>query len=62
VRAVFLALPITAEDYLREREVLFRTLMPTAQAMPGARELTAALAPEACRWRWRPARRSPSTS
>lgn len=38
-----LGLPITAEDYLREREVLFRTLMPTAQAMPGARELTAAL-------------------
>jgi pseudouridine-5'-monophosphatase len=29
--------------YLREREVLFETLMPTAQPMPGARELTAAL-------------------
>jgi pseudouridine-5'-monophosphatase len=38
-----LGLPISAEDYLREREVLFRTLMPTAQAMPGARELTSAL-------------------
>jgi pseudouridine-5'-monophosphatase len=38
-----LGLPISAEDYLREREALFRTLMPTAQAMPGARELTAAL-------------------
>jgi len=38
-----LGLPISAEDYLREREVLFRTLMPTAQAMPGARELTDAL-------------------
>jgi len=38
-----LDLPITAEDYLREREVLFRTLMPTAKAMPGARELTDAL-------------------
>ncbi len=38
-----LALPLTAEDYLREREVLFQTLMPTAEAMPGARELTAAL-------------------
>jgi pseudouridine-5'-monophosphatase len=38
-----LELPITAEDYLREREVLFRSLMPTAQAMPGARELTGAL-------------------
>ena len=38
-----LGLPISAEDYLREREVLFRTLMPTAEAMPGARELTSAL-------------------
>src|SRR5262245_11090867 len=38
-----LALPITAEDYLREREVLFETLMPTAQPMPGAHELTTAL-------------------
>ena len=38
-----LALPITPEDYLREREVLFETLMPTAQPMPGARELAAAL-------------------
>lgn len=38
-----LALPITPEDYLREREVLFATLMPTAQPMPGARELAAAL-------------------
>ena len=38
-----LALPISAEDYLREREVLFQTLMPTAQAMPGARALTDAL-------------------
>jgi pseudouridine-5'-monophosphatase len=38
-----LDLPITPEDYLREREVLFRTLMPTAEALPGARQLTAAL-------------------
>jgi pseudouridine-5'-monophosphatase len=38
-----LGLPIAPEDYLREREELFRTLMPTAQALPGARELTAAL-------------------
>src|SRR4029453_16784415 len=38
-----LAPPITPEDYLREREVLFETLMPTAQPMPGARELTTAL-------------------
>ena len=38
-----LDLPMTADDYLREREVLFRTLMPTAQALPGARELTMAL-------------------
>ena len=30
-----LDLPITPEDYLREREVLFETLMPTAEAMPG---------------------------
>lgn len=38
-----LALPITAEAYLAEREALFETLMPTAEPMPGARELTAAL-------------------
>jgi len=38
-----LELPISPEEYLREREVLFRTLMPTAEAMPGARALTAAL-------------------
>jgi len=39
-----LALPITAEEYLREREALFETLMPTAAAHVGARELVAALA------------------
>jgi pseudouridine-5'-monophosphatase len=39
-----LSLPITAEDYLRERELIFETLMPTAEPMPGARELVAALA------------------
>jgi pseudouridine-5'-monophosphatase len=39
-----LDLPITAEDYLAEREVLFQTLMPTAEPMPGAPALTAALA------------------
>jgi pseudouridine-5'-monophosphatase len=38
-----LDLPITPEDYLREREVLFRTLMPTAEALPGAQQLTAEL-------------------
>jgi pseudouridine-5'-monophosphatase len=38
-----LGLPITADDYLREREILFETLMPTARAVPGARELTDAL-------------------
>jgi pseudouridine-5'-monophosphatase len=38
-----LGLPIAPEDYLQEREELFRTLMPTAQALPGARQLTAAL-------------------
>ena len=32
-----LDLPITPEDYLREREVLFRTLMPTAEAHARAR-------------------------
>lgn len=39
-----LELPITPEDYLRDRAVLLRELMPTAEPMPGARELTAALA------------------
>jgi pseudouridine 5'-phosphatase len=38
-----LELPITAEEYLAEREVIFRDLMPTAEPMPGARALTAAL-------------------
>lgn len=38
-----LALPIPPEQYLSEREAMLETLMPTAQAMPGARELTAAL-------------------
>ncbi len=38
-----LALPITPEEYLAERELMFETLMPTAEPMPGARELTAAL-------------------
>jgi pseudouridine-5'-monophosphatase len=38
-----LDLPMTADDYLREREVSFRSLMPTAEALPGARELTVAL-------------------
>lgn len=38
-----LALPITPEQYLAEREVIFTTLMPTADAMPGARELVEAL-------------------
>ena len=41
---VALGLPITAEDYLREREAMFETLMPTAEAHRGARELVAALA------------------
>jgi pseudouridine-5'-monophosphatase len=38
-----LDLPITPDDYLREREVLFETLMPTADALPGARALVEAL-------------------
>jgi pseudouridine-5'-monophosphatase len=36
-----LDLPITPEAYLAEREVILETMMPTAEAMPGARELTA---------------------
>jgi len=38
-----LDLPIAAEDYLREREAGLKRLMPTADAMPGARALTDAL-------------------
>jgi len=36
-----LALPMTPEAYLAEREGILETLMPTAEPMPGARELTA---------------------
>jgi pseudouridine-5'-monophosphatase len=39
-----LALPITPEEYLAEREAIFQTLMPTAEPMAGARALTDALA------------------
>jgi pseudouridine-5'-monophosphatase len=39
-----LDLPMTPEEYLREREAMFETLMPTAEAHRGARELVAALA------------------
>ena len=39
-----LQLPITPEDYLRERELLLATLFPGAKAMPGARRLTTHLA------------------
>jgi pseudouridine-5'-monophosphatase len=35
-----LGLPITPEEYLRERELMLVELFPTAQAMPGARRLT----------------------
>jgi len=38
-----LALPISPEAYLREREALFETLMPTAEARPGAERLVATL-------------------
>ena len=38
-----LDLPIAPEDYLREREAGSARLMPTADAMPGARALTDAL-------------------
>ena len=39
-----LHLPITPEDYLRERESMLLALFPKAQAMPGARRLTMHLA------------------
>ena len=39
-----LDLPISPEAYLAERGALFESLMPTADAMPGARELVEALA------------------
>jgi len=39
-----LQLPITAEDYLRERDSMLAALFPQAQAMPGARRLTGHLA------------------
>ena len=39
-----LKLPITPDDYLREREVLLATLFPKAQPMPGAQRLTRHLA------------------
>lgn len=39
-----LALPLTPEDYLHEREALLEALMPTAEPMPGAVALTEALA------------------
>lgn len=39
-----LGLPISPEEYLAEREAGLRALMPTADPMPGARELTEALA------------------
>lgn len=42
-----LELPIAPEEYLREREGLLEALMPTAEPMPGAVELTRALATRA---------------
>ena len=39
-----LQLPITPEDYLRERESMLAALFPKAQAMPGAHRLTGHLA------------------
>jgi pseudouridine-5'-monophosphatase len=39
-----LALPITPDEYLREREAMLERLFPETEPMPGARELTAALA------------------
>ncbi len=42
-----LGLPITPDDYLREREALLERRFPESAAMPGARELTTALAERA---------------
>jgi pseudouridine-5'-monophosphatase len=39
-----LHLPMAPEEYIREREDLLSRLVPESQPMPGARELTAALA------------------
>jgi pseudouridine 5'-phosphatase len=39
-----LALPITPEEYLQEREAMLERLFPESGPMPGARELTRALA------------------
>jgi pseudouridine-5'-monophosphatase len=39
-----LGLPITPEEYLREREAMLASLFPLAEAMPGARRLTGHLA------------------
>jgi len=39
-----LQLPITPEDYLRERDSMLASLFPKSQALPGARRLTAHLA------------------
>jgi pseudouridine-5'-monophosphatase len=39
-----LELPITPDEYLREREAMLERLFPESGAMPGARELTGALA------------------
>ena len=39
-----LALPISADEYLREREAMLETLFPESLPMPGARELTVGLA------------------
>ena len=38
-----LALPISPEEYLTEREAMLEVLFPAAKALPGARELTTAL-------------------
>lgn len=42
-----LALPISPDEYLREREAMLERLFPASLAMPGARELTAGLAERA---------------
>lgn len=42
-----LRLPMSPEDYLAERESMLERMMPTAEAMPGARELVSAIAARA---------------
>ena len=49
ITQIYNQLPITPEDYIRERESMLATLFPAAQAMPGARRLTMHLQSRSCR-------------